>query len=476
MERSLSHSLRFQPYWIGFWIAALLSAAKILQHLQFGTRAYDLGIQGSVAWNTAHGHWFYDSVHLQGNYLGDHFSPFYLLISWPLRVWESPIFLLILQSVGIGLAAIALYRLAYRKFESAILATGFCLLFFLNSYLHRVSAYDFHPIALAIPIFLWMLDCVELGRRKGAFLLVLLAFTIEETLIPPAVGVGVYLACFHPHWRRFGLFLAIGAVGYFLLTVKVFLPYFLGEDRLTHIGRYSNLGGNSFEEIARAVLSNPLILLKAMLTPLEKIPALLKLFGSVAFLPLLAPKRLFLLAPGVLLFIIGNYEHQWRYHFQYSAILLPFLFYAALEGWNRIVRLMGHFASIRTIPWRKSVGMGISGFAILIIFALHRPSYFAFRSFEELKPIYAMMERIPKRASVCTNTHFLPHLIDRHQIHQLDSRCEAQYFLLHSDVKKIPTVWPASEEEYQKRFDQIKNSDRYRILEQWQGIYLFEKK
>ena len=116
------YSLEFS---IGFLVSLLLILAKVFQHFQFGTRAYDLGIQGSVAWNTAQGNWFYDSVHLQGNYLGDHFSPFYLFISWLFLIWESPLILLILQSLGIGLAAVALYKLVYRKFQSEKVATLF---------------------------------------------------------------------------------------------------------------------------------------------------------------------------------------------------------------------------------------------------------------------------------------------------------------------------------------------------------------
>ena len=78
-------------------------------------------------------------------------------------LWENAATLLILQSVGIGLASIALYLLTLEKLAQKWLAPVMAILFLFNPYLHRISTFDFHPIALAIPIFLWMLYCLEKG-------------------------------------------------------------------------------------------------------------------------------------------------------------------------------------------------------------------------------------------------------------------------------------------------------------------------
>src|SRR5713101_469791 len=124
-----------------------LSYLKANQYFTFQSGAYDLGIQANVAWNTAHGYLFYDSIQ-NINYLGDHFSPINLLLAFIYRLWESAVALLIVQSIGIGLAATALYLLTLKHFNHRWPAIAMTILFLCNSYLHQVSTFDFHPIAL----------------------------------------------------------------------------------------------------------------------------------------------------------------------------------------------------------------------------------------------------------------------------------------------------------------------------------------
>jgi hypothetical protein len=133
--------------------ATAMSALKITQHRLLQTTAFDLGIQGSVAWNTAHGRPFWDSI--QGiNYLGDHFSPIHAVLSFTVGPSGSAVPLLILQSVGFGVAAIAVYRMSVRHLENRSLGFLASVLFLCNPYLHSISRFDFHPAALAVPIFL----------------------------------------------------------------------------------------------------------------------------------------------------------------------------------------------------------------------------------------------------------------------------------------------------------------------------------
>lgn len=106
-------------YTLGILTAVYLSILKSLQHFTFQTSAYDLGIYANVAWSTAHGYFFHDSV-TQINYLGDHFSPFFFLLIPIYRFWESAIVLPILQSIGIGLAAVALYLITLKHFTKEV--------------------------------------------------------------------------------------------------------------------------------------------------------------------------------------------------------------------------------------------------------------------------------------------------------------------------------------------------------------------
>jgi uncharacterized membrane protein len=125
-------------YSLGLVAAVYLSLLKLKQHFVFQTTAYDLGLQANVAWNTIHGRLLHDSLQ-NINYLGDHFSPIHLALSLFYLLWENAATLLIIQSIGIGLASIALYFLALEKMHQKWLAISMTTFFLFNPYLHRVS-------------------------------------------------------------------------------------------------------------------------------------------------------------------------------------------------------------------------------------------------------------------------------------------------------------------------------------------------
>ena len=91
------------------------------------------------------------------------FLPIHFVLSPFYFVWENAATLLILQSVGIGLASTALYLLTLEKVPQKWLALVMTIFFLFNPYLHRISTFDFHPIALAIPNI--SMDVVLSGKR-----------------------------------------------------------------------------------------------------------------------------------------------------------------------------------------------------------------------------------------------------------------------------------------------------------------------
>ena len=470
-------------YAIGVMFALYLSYLKANQYFTFQSGAYDLGIQANVTWNTAHGHLFYDSIQ-NINYLGDHFSPIHLLLAFIYRLWESAVTLLIVQSVGIGLAATALYLLTLKYFNRRWPAIAMTILFLCNSYLHQVSTFDFHPIALAIPIFLWLLYFIERERYIPIIVLSLLAMTVEETLLPPLVGIGLYIFLFHKRFRLLGFSIAILATVYFILVLGIGMPLFLKEDRLTHIGRYSNLGGNTLSEIAYAVLRNPLIFFSEAVVPYKKVISLFWLLLSVGLLPLLAVRQLLLLVLPISLIIVSNFRPQWQFAYQYTATILPFLFFGAVHGFHRL-----HCLYERWSLEQASVLSVYAGRAACLAFVLltahnisRSPSYVGKWSTTHVEAIATLIREIPPTASVCATQNFVPHLINRHQVSMLgrggrtnlDLR-DAEYLLL--DVKSDDpwVTWPLGVEEYQQSIADIRQSNAYVSLQERDGVVLLKR-
>lgn len=478
-------------YAFGGASAVYLSLLKIWQHWTFNTDTFDLGLQASVAWNTAHGYLFHDSIR-QINYLGDHFSPFYLLLAPVYRLWEDAATLLVIQSIGIGLAAIALYLLSLKQLNRQWPAVAMTILFLSNSYLHRVSAFDFHPIAFAIPIFLWMLYFIECERYAPVIALALLAVTIEETLLPPLVGVGVYICCFHKRFRMIGLLIASLATIYFVLELKVWMPFFLGDRgegplniSKVHISRYTNLGGATLDEIVYAVLRNPYIFVREVVVPFEKVVSLGQLFLSVGFLPLLAPRRLLLLVLPISSILVGNFEPGWRFLNHYSSTTLPFLFFCSVHGLHRLLCLLERLPVKHIILRVVSVTKGTCLlFAFFVGHNLLRMPLYVDGWFQRheghIEAINRIMRDIPPAASVCATQSFVPHLINRHQVamfglYGTDQQCGSEYLLLEL-TDDIPGVtWPLGEAEYRWAIADVLQSKAYVVLKEHDGVVLLKR-
>ncbi|HZR81366.1 MAG TPA: DUF2079 domain-containing protein [Candidatus Binatia bacterium] len=462
---------------------AAIAAAKVLQHRLFQTSAFDLGLQANVAWNTAHGRPFFDD--LQGlNYLGDHFSPIHLALAALYRLWPDAEMLLVLQAAAVGIALVVLVRIAERHLGSCAAALAVAAAFALNPYLNSVSNFDFHPIALAIPIFLWLLDRVEVGGLASLALLAALAATVEETLVPPLVGVGAYLALVRRDLRRAGLALAGLALLLFALELTVLMPYFLGADRHTHVWRYDNLGGDTLPAIARTVMANPLVLVREWLTPVGKPIALASLLASFAFAPLLAPREWILLAIPVLALQLCRFEPQWTFWEQYSAIVLPFCAFASVHGIARLRRAVAPAGAIRRRLRAPSafsaVRLGAVAFGLLLLGEVaSSPPYVTPWSRERVAAARELVSRIPPPASVCAAQYLVPHLAGRAHIAMFQPRAdgdadlEGAQFVLVDEGADAWGAWPFTPEENAAAIARLRSDRRYRLVEEREGLLLF---
>ena len=107
-QTQLDTFIRFCRGWSYKRTILLLSAGlaggllwlSLLQFYSFLSAGYDLSIYSNAIWHTAHGQWFFDSVKNE-HLLGDHFGPILAILAPLYWIWESPIWLLIVQSIAI---------------------------------------------------------------------------------------------------------------------------------------------------------------------------------------------------------------------------------------------------------------------------------------------------------------------------------------------------------------------------------------
>jgi uncharacterized membrane protein len=379
--------------------AALYSFITVTRHLTLQTHALDLGYYVQLTWNLARGAGPYVSLP-EMHAWGDHFSPILYLIV-PL-FWVAPgaIVLLVFQSVALALGALAVFGIAARRLGDERPAAVFALLYLLHPSLQGINVRDFHTAALAIPLLLAAIYFAEIERPWLFAAAVLLTLGTREDAAIPVVGLGIWLALSKRH-RLWGAVTAAFALALLVADTRWLMPYFRGAP-YPHLGRYAQLG-RSVPEIVTALLLHPFRALAGLVTA-KRVVYLGALFGPLAFLPLLAPGTLLGLAPSLFENLLGQDPILFDHRTQYQSFVLPFLFAAAIAGYDRV-------ALGRPGPWPKGV-LVVALMASLVLSSrtVNNLSVERFWPKPEHRQAWEVMAQVPTGAAVSAQDRYVAHL------------------------------------------------------------------
>jgi len=157
---------------------AIFSGIAFLKYRSFSFYDMDLAAINQTFWNSLHGT-FVSSYYGETALLSGHkwFIIFPLLPFYAL--FPSPLILLFLQSLALGLGSWAVYLLGREIVDNhwGLLFAGCYLIY---PALNYVNLFEFHPIAFATPLLLFTLYFYQ-KRKWGLFLtFVLLALSVRE--------------------------------------------------------------------------------------------------------------------------------------------------------------------------------------------------------------------------------------------------------------------------------------------------------
>ncbi|MBE2232399.1 MAG: DUF2079 domain-containing protein [Anaerolinea sp.] len=407
--------------------ALFMGAVTLARHNTFGTYAFDLGIHSQALASIArHG---YPLVTLYGpqpvNQFGDHFAPiFYLLTPLSILLRDARA-LLIVQTLLLASGVAPVYLLARSKLASVTLAVALAAAYLLFPALHGVNTFDFHEIALAVPLLLWSFYCLETGRfRLFGLFLALALFTKEEVALT-GVAIGLYILLVQRQPRRGALVMALSAA-YFLLVTALIMPALGGG---ADVGRFEGLavdGFGGFAGVAMTLFTNPVYTFSYLFLDPDKLLFLAQLLLPLLGIPLLAGAGPWIVAlPGFATLLLSSYRPQYLLDTHYSAIVIPSLFFLAVLGLARVERR------------RRAAALPLA--AALLAASLVMNWQFGWlggklfhgipRPTERQRAIAALIDAIPPEASVSTLSRFVPHLASREQIYLYPTVNDAETIL-----------------------------------------------
>lgn len=484
---------------VGLYIL-IVSTACIWKYQNFLYDGLDLAIYNNALWNTVQGNWFWSSI--QGhNYWGDHFEPILILLLPIYYLWQSPLMLLILQTLVLGLAAWPIYLVVKKVYpeedlamkngpvlkpdyvnhnlqvskrdpsappqnsrrgrsgQVAVTAIGLTLLWLINPLVHNVNLYEFHAIVFLPFFFFWLFYIylkIKTRPSKKLFLyfyiLVFLCLMIREDVA--FIILTFLIILWLDAWKNKEKLL-LRITSYELLVTLLYLIL-----AFKFIGHLSPSGFSPFAFYYGWLWqANWLTAIKHLLT-LTNLEMVLGFLAPFFFLPVIKPRWLLISViplAQIILSAAGGGAQVWQIH--YGALFLPALMIAFIYAWPR-----ANEASARYFKDQRIL------FLIIVLFNLALWPNFGpvarQNKIADRQTVKTMLEQIEPDASIMASFRLLPNLSSRKEIYSLhyyflgvQQFAQAEYIL-----DRDPEYILMDKDDYQYFDDILKTSA-------WAGAY-----
>jgi uncharacterized membrane protein len=436
--------------------AILVTRLAFANHLSFNTGRSDLGYYLSIFRQSSQGIPLGCSLCGGGSHLTGHFDPILVLLSPLFLLHPFAETMLLLQTVWLASGSIPVYLVTLRHAQHRGVAAALAVSYLAYPALHGVNLFDFHSVALCIPLFVWLLYFLEEARAWGYFITLGLLLLVRED-IPIAltcVGLSAILGRGRAQ-ARFGWITILVSVVYFV-TVKATL---MGRvDPLNMAtgakGGYAYFyealipSGYSTRALVGTLISDPVFVLTHVFTD-DKVDYILKLLVPLLLLPLVAPGRI-LLAYGAALTLLASRSYLFSIHFQYSSLLIPFLYVLSARGLGRIRSGEVSFTGLSGPRLCRALAFGVLASALVCSWkfgGIVDNSSFqgGFRPLSrDPRPDQLELSRwlkyvarsIPRGAKVAANSRLVTHLGAVTHLYLLEDRRRAEYVVV--NVKSRP--------------------------------------
>jgi uncharacterized membrane protein len=315
-----------------------------------GIGTYDLGIFDQGIRSYAHFHAgisIAKGLHNFGaanfSILADHFSPIDALLAPLYWIHDSPVDLVIAQSVLFALAIPPIWAFTRRevggRWTGVVAGYAVAVAYGLSWPIAAAEAFPFHEAAWAPLLMGIALERLQKRRLRGALIALALLLLVKEDmgLVVAGVGIGLVIARWPglPRQRLIGLALAVLGLTYTFVAVWVLIPAMGGSAH--YYWEYSALGQNVPQAIKHIVL-HPLGSARLLITPHVKVHTMLELFAPFLFLAVLSPIVL-AAVPLLLERMLSNTSPAWwGTGYQYNSFVIVPIALASVHGAVRLQR------------------------------------------------------------------------------------------------------------------------------------------
>lgn len=393
-------------------LCGMYAFLSIRRYTAYNAGMYDLGNMAQSIWSATKGHPLtFTCRGAQHTRLAFHVEFFYFLIAPVYALFDSPVTLLILQSVFLALGSLPIYRLTKRNLGSPWIARLIVICYLFYPVAQTAVLFDFHGDTLAAPLLLFTIDAWD-RRAFGLYALWIgLALSCKFYVAASVAALGLVLI-FRGD-KRTGIWTLFAGIGWGSLAFLVIKPW-----AATYLTSASAFGASSpdyfslyFGYIRQIIhpyhfvprLATLLLIIVPALwighrSPLWWLPA------AATVLPALASSR-------------GSYD----YRFHHYALSVPFFIVATIYGAKKI----GQDKALREIIMQAAITLLLSSLLVdtplNLTFWASVPGWgwdsWAYGRIprDKFKDQW-LIDHVPERAPLSASFFIAPHVINRSRI------------------------------------------------------------
>ena len=307
------------------------TAISVFRLLQLTPSSWDLGIFTEAVKQYAH--FQAPIVNVRGpgiNLLGDHFSPAIAILAPFFRVFPSAATLLVGQALLTAASIFPIAQLAWEKLGRGQ-ARAIAIAYGCSWGLQQMINFDFHEIAIAVPLLAFSLSALARGRVRATVLWALPLVFVKEDQGFTVAAIGIYLvfsglAARTVDRSRFkaGQLLLVWGLAWSFVAIAVIIPHFNAAHEYT----YWNAGG----AFSPGGSPSPGAVFSQFFHDWPyKLQTLVMLLLPTAFIALRSPVAL-IAVPSLGLRFESTNSAYWGTDWHYNATVVPILFVAAVDA------------------------------------------------------------------------------------------------------------------------------------------------
>ena len=467
--------------------ALIFASITFVNHYNFRTFGWDLGINQNAIYDYAHFRWN-DCMIMQPqftNVLSDHFSLYPLLVSpfyWIFGEWT----MLIFQFLAILFGGFGIYKYVLNLTKNTTISTLAVAHFFSFYGIYSALSFDYHDNVVATMFVPWFLLYFEQRNWRKAILFFVLIIIAKENMALWAVfiGFGVSFKALLQKDKQAavkGLYFALVAGVYFILVIKVIIPGLATPGREYLHNSFNALGGN-FGEVIVNIIKHPIKTIELLFVnhsgdPIYdgiKVETYLALALAGGFLIVLAPEYLIMIVPILGQKMFNDLPIRWGISVHYSIEFAPIIVIAVYTIIHRLKKYKVAVASVFLA----------STFISSASFLDHRTSEYYNQANSQFykKPhwkrdfdvaeVNRLLKTIPADARVSAQSCLAPHLAFRDYIFHYPFIGNANYIaLLPAEENK----YPYDDVTYQKAIDDFIASGKWEVASKNEAVLILRK-